>query len=132
MTAPFRLGEHFVVLDRDFSAETIEVTDTLYAELDEKYDGFSGRVLVSRYSFASDWPTWEVHPAGDEFVYLLEGEADMILALPGGDETVRVREPGDFVIVPRGVWHTAKTNTATTMLFVTPGQGTINAEQPER
>ena len=132
MTKPFRLGKHFVVMDQAFSAEAVEVTDTLYAELDENYDGFAGRLLVSRFSFDADWPTWEVHPAGDEFVYLLEGAADMILALPGGDETVHVREPGDFVIVPQGVWHTAKTNTATTMLFVTPGQGTINAERPAR
>ena len=51
---------------------------------------------------------------------------------PHGDETVRLSEPGAFVIVPRGTWHTAKVNVPTTMLFVTPGQGTENREQPIR
>ena len=56
----------------------------------------------------------------------------MTLALPGGDETVRLNEPGTFVIVPKGTWHTARVNAPTTMLFVTPGQDTENREQPRR
>ena len=69
---------------------------------------------------------------GDEFVCLLSGDAEMILAMRGGDETVRLNSPGQFVIVPRGVWHTAKVHAATRMLFVTPGQETENLEQPRR
>jgi len=28
--------------------------------------------LISEHEFSADWPAWEVHPSGDEFVYLLE------------------------------------------------------------
>ncbi len=66
------------------------------------------------------------------FVCLLAGDAEMTLALPGGDRTVCSSEAGSFVIVPRGTWHTAKINAPTRMLFVTPGQGTENREQPVR
>jgi quercetin dioxygenase-like cupin family protein len=34
--------------------------------------------------------------------------------------------PGDTVIVPRGAWHTAKIAGTTSMLFITPGEGTLN------
>lgn len=37
-----------------------------------------------------------------------------------------------FVVVPRGTWHTAKVHAATTMLFITPGEGTENRESPPR
>ncbi len=126
------MAETFVVVDRDFAAETVDVTDKLWAEIDERFGDFAGRTLISSFSFDEDWPTWEVHPHGDEIVCLLSGDAEMILALPGGDETVRLTEPGTFVIVPKGTWHTAKVKAPTTMLFVTPGQDTENREQPRR
>jgi len=56
----------------------------------------------------------------------------MILAAHGGDQTVRLSEPGSFVIVPRGTWHTATVRKPTQMMFVTPGQDTDNREEPVR
>ncbi|MDJ0904703.1 MAG: cupin domain-containing protein [Woeseiaceae bacterium] len=126
------IASTFVVVDRQFAADTVDVTDNLWAEIDERFGDFAGRTLISSFSFDEDWPTWEVHPHGDEFVCLLSGDAEMTLALPDGDETVRLTEPGSFVIVPQGTWHTARVNAPTTMLFVTPGQGTENRERPRR
>jgi len=37
---------------------------------------------------------------------------------------------GSSVIVPKGTWHTPKVHAPTSMLFVTPGQGTENLEHP--
>ena len=34
------------------------------------------------------------------------------------------------VVVPKNTWHTALTDTDCAMLFITPGEGTINAEEP--
>jgi mannose-6-phosphate isomerase-like protein (cupin superfamily) len=79
----------------------------------------------ARYDFA-DWPTWEMHPAGDEVVVLMSGAAEMVLDRGGGHETVSLTQPGSFVIVPKGTWHTARISTPTSMLFVTPGEGTQN------
>ena len=132
MSEPRSLQDHFVVLNSSLEADAVAVTDSIYAELDEKYDGFAGCSLVAIHSFEGDWPTWEIHPAGDELVCLLSGSAGMVLALPEGDEHVRLHEPGSFVVVPKGTWHTARISEPTRMLFITPGEGTENREEPER
>ena len=84
------------------------------------------RKLISSYGFDADWPTWELHPAGDEVACLLSGEVEMVLDRTGVEETTRLNEPGAYVVVPKGTWHTARTRVPTTMLFVTPGQDTQN------
>jgi quercetin dioxygenase-like cupin family protein len=102
------------------------VTPAFFEELGD----FRGRILVSRFSFDAAWPTWERHPAGDELVYLLEGDTDFALWSPAGERVVRVHEPGTYVVVPAGTWHTARPRRPTSMLFVTPGEGTENAAEP--
>jgi len=132
MSNPLDIASTFVVLDKELTAETVAVTDNLWSEIDRRFGDFAGGSLISSFSFDDDWPTWEVHPHGDEFVCLLSGDAEMILATPGGDTSVHLTAAGSFVIVPKGTWHTARVNAPTRMLFVTPGQGTENREQPIR
>lgn len=102
----------------------------LYRDLQQRYGDFSGRLLISSHTFEVDWTTWEVHPNGDEFVVLILGDVEMVFATKRGEETVRMVEPGSFIVVPRGVWHTARVRERTQMLFVTPGEGTRNSETP--
>ena len=80
--------------------------------------------LMSAFTFSEDWPNWERHPAGDELVLLLSGAATLVLEEAAGEREVTLSSPGDFVLVPRNTWHTARTSTTTTMLFLTPGAGT--------
>ena len=101
-----------------------------YQELDTQFNGFAAHTLISRFSFTEPWPTWEMHPKGDEFVYLLEGDTDLVLRKDGQERTVRIHKPGDYVVVPQGAWHTARPHAPTSMLFVTPGEGTLNEVQP--
>ena len=56
----------------------------------------------------------------------------MVFATSEGEDVVTLSEPGYYVIVPRGVWHTARVREPTQMLFVTPGEGTENREEPVR
>jgi len=79
--------------------------------------------LISEYEFVKDWPTWEMHPEGDEFVYLLSGAVELLLDRAGTIERIAVDGSG-AVVVPRGVWHTAKVHTPSRMLHVTRGAGT--------
>ena len=61
-----------------------------------------------------------IHPKQDEFLYILEGQFDLIL---NGVETFA--EPGDLVRLPMGIPHGIfnKTNTAIKCLFwVTPSR----------
>ena len=79
--------------------------------------------LISEYEFTADWPTWEMHPDGDEFVYLLAGCVELLLEEPAGVKSLALTDTG-AVIVPRGVWHTAKVRSPSRMLHVTLGGGT--------
>ena len=124
--ATLDLASTFVVVEPDHAAIPVVVAPTIFEELDKRFDHFKGRILISSFSFDSDWSTWEIHPAGDEIVCLLTGEVTMVLDRNGAEEAVRFRNPGSFVIVPKGTWHTARTSIPTTMLFVTPGEGTQN------
>lgn len=101
-----------------FSAETFWQPDEM-----EKVDG-SGW-LISEFAFTEDWPTWEMHPEGDEFVYLLSGAVELQLEQGDGIQAIALRGSG-AVVVPRGVWHTAKVREPSRMLHVTRGAGTQN------
>lgn len=125
-----KLGDSFAVLKPDLTVETVKFTPTMFDELDANFDGFKSHSLVSLFEFSEDWPTWERHPAGEEVVVLLSGQATMVLRLASGDSTLELAEPGAFVVVPRNTWHTAKVSTSTRMLFITPGEGTENSATP--
>jgi mannose-6-phosphate isomerase-like protein (cupin superfamily) len=103
-----------------------------YQELDTEFNGFAGHTLVSQYNFDEPWPVWEMHPMGDELVYLLKGDIDLVLLQDGREVVIRIHAPGDYVAVPQGVWHTARPNAPSTLLFITPGEGTLNEENPPR
>lgn len=79
--------------------------------------------LISEYAFTEDWPSWEMHPQGDEFVYLLSGAVDLLLEQGTNVVTIALVGSG-AVVVPRGVWHTAKVRAPSRMLHVTRGAGT--------
>ncbi|HIG42907.1 MAG: cupin domain-containing protein [bacterium] len=129
-TGPHRLDKVRTILSPDGAAHLKTDSPTFYADLDNEFGDFSGHMLCSQHSFDEPWGVWEIHPHGDEWVYLLSGDTDFVLMVDGEEETIRVSTPGTYVIVPKGVWHTAKPHSPTTMLFVTPGQGTINALEP--
>ena len=81
--------------------------------------------LLSLFAFDGPWDNWEIHPNGDEIVLLLEGAALMTLeGADGQTDTVRLDSPGSFVLIARGTWHTARTDTQARMLFITDGEGT--------
>ena len=79
--------------------------------------------LVSEYEFTSDWSTWEMHPNGDEFVYLLSGAIKLLLEESKETRSLSLVGTG-AVVVPRGVWHTAKVSAPSRVLHVTLGAGT--------
>lgn len=127
---PMDLRSTFVILDREQMANTITVTESIWSDLDRQYGDFKGHTLVASFSFDDDWPTWEIHPHGDEIVCLVSGDVDLILATDDGEQITRLDSQGSFVIVPKNTWHTARVHAPSTMLFITPGEGTENRESP--
>jgi mannose-6-phosphate isomerase-like protein (cupin superfamily) len=125
-----KLDATFLVLDSKLTVSQIPVTPSLCDELDTKFDRFKGCLLISQYSFSSDWSSWEMHPNGDETLYLVSGEATLHLYADGVEQQVEFNAPSSFVVIPKGAWHTAKVKASCTILFITPGEGTINCRDP--
>lgn len=86
-------------------------------------DGPEGR-LVSMYSFAGDWPMWEMHPSGAEVVLCSAGSMTLHQEHPDGRRESVTLGPGDYAINPPGVWHTADISGEATGVFITAGAGT--------
>lgn len=93
-----------------------------------QYPQLEQGMLCSAFEFDCAWTSWERHPAGDELVLLLQGQAKLILEREGVETQQLLQKNGDFVLVPAGVWHRAEPLTADngtcTLLFLTPGAGT--------
>ena len=85
-------------------------------------DGDEGR-MVAQFHQTGSWTSWERHPAGEEVVVLLSGRADLIQEIDGEERRVPLR-PGQAVVNPTGVWHTADVHEPGDILTVTPGRGT--------
>jgi mannose-6-phosphate isomerase-like protein (cupin superfamily) len=67
----------------------------------------------------------EVHPSGDEFLYVVNGTMELILddgdERAVGVETKVLLRSGDAYVVPRGVWHRLEPVEPSYFIHVTPG-----------
>jgi mannose-6-phosphate isomerase-like protein (cupin superfamily) len=127
--AAFDLAHTYVKLDGDVRAQAVPVDPLFWQQIDSRPEFQHGR-LVMVFNFTSDWPTWEIHPAGEEVVHVLAGAMEFTLHLPDGDLT-QTLTPGATCLVPRNTWHTARVRDRCTALFITPCAGTRNAAHPE-
>jgi mannose-6-phosphate isomerase-like protein (cupin superfamily) len=64
----------------------------------------------------------EMHPDGDELLYLVSGRVDVLLELAEGDQTVEL-VAGQALVVPRGVCHRVFLQEASRLVHMTPGPG---------
>lgn len=103
--------------DFEWTPEFLEALDARFAEEQEE-----GR-LVCIVPQEDSWDTWERHPAGEELVVLLSGRVDITQEIDGEHYVVELR-PGQAMVNPPGVWHTATVHEPGDGLFVTPGRGT--------
>lgn len=104
---------------------TVDAPDSFWPQLaaGELPELDQGR-LMSAFSFAGAWESWERHPAGEELVMLLAGAVTLTLEEADGARSVQLDRPGAYVLVPRNTWHTASAEAECTLLFLTPGAGT--------
>jgi mannose-6-phosphate isomerase-like protein (cupin superfamily) len=122
---PLNLATTYLRLRPDNSAEPLPVDDQFWPRLmSGKLGNFHRECLVTMNSFDATWKSWEMHPNGDEIVCLVSGKVSMVLEIDGREAIAELESAGDYVRVPRGTWHTARTDTKCTMLFITPGEGT--------
>lgn len=118
------LKNTFAIIKPNFDVDNIAVTPTIYEELNQDYNNFKEHQLISMYEFSQDWGSWENHPKGDETIVLISGAVTLVLKEDEGHQEVTLEKPGDFFIMPKNTWHTAKTKEPSQVLFITPGEGT--------
>ncbi len=124
---PFNAVETYVHLGPNGTAVPLQVTSTFWQELTSgAFSNLGPGRLVSTYDFKGDWTSWEKHPAGEELVILLAGAMDLVLSIDGREECVSLTSPGQYLIVPRDVWHTANVPQGALAMFITDGEGTQN------
>lgn len=63
----------------------------------------------------------EMHPDGDEVLYLISGQVNVVFE----DEDFKdvLMNPGDGLVVPRGVWHRVDILEISQIFYATPGPG---------
>jgi mannose-6-phosphate isomerase-like protein (cupin superfamily) len=109
-------------------AMRVDVGPTFWQELGDPQSDQMKRVagdgwLVCAYILRGDPDHWEMHPAGDEVLFLVSGAVDLDFELPEGVKTVELRA-GQTCVVPRGVWHRQRVRAPGQLLAMTWGRGT--------
>lgn len=61
----------------------------------------------------------EMHPDGDEVLYLISGRARVLLESDPVEEVTL--EAGDGLIVPKGIWHKVEILEPCQIVYITPG-----------
>src|SRR5215469_2964601 len=64
----------------------------------------------------------EMHPDGDELLFVISGRIDVFLEEEGSETTVEVTE-GQSLVIPKGTWHRVVPRDPTRLLHITPGPG---------
>ena len=118
--SPYEIDRTFLHLGNERASRFRKLLEEL---ADGRFQLEQGR-LFSAHAFSEPWPVWERHPAGEEVVFLLSGSVDLVLEENGQRRTIRLTRRGEYVLVPKGVWHTAIASEPVTMIFITPGAGT--------
>ena len=107
------------VLGIDRTSGRAVVVDQVPGRPPQRIDGIS----VGAPYLTGDAPhDGEMHPDGDEILYVLSGAVSLRLELPEGDRHIALTA-GDATVVPRGVWHQVTMEQPGQLLHITPGPG---------
>ena len=117
------LTENYLSLGGEGKIEAAAGGDAFWSLAGAELEKFGENWLITEFWFDEDWKSWEMHPNGEEIVYLLSGAMDLILEKDDVRQTIELRSKG-LVIVPRGTWHTAKVFQMSNVLVITRGEET--------
>jgi quercetin dioxygenase-like cupin family protein len=97
-----------------------------YEAYDERHGHEDAGRIVSLFRFEEPWTSWEMHPAGDEVVCVVQGHMTLHQELPDGSKQSHELGAGEYAINPPGAWHTADADGPVVALFITAGKGTTH------
>jgi len=122
----FSLARTFIHLAANGELSEIEVDADFFRRVRNRQDLQHGR-LMGVLDMSEGASHWEMHPDGDEFLYLLSGSMDVELEERNEKRCITLSGMTGCV-VPRGLWHRTVVHQAGRMIFVTPAKGT---QQPK-
>ncbi|HEV2702628.1 MAG TPA: cupin domain-containing protein [Steroidobacteraceae bacterium] len=64
----------------------------------------------------------EMHPDGDELIYIVSGRVALHLDAQGL-EVIHELQAGEVFVIPQGTWHRIVLREPTRLLHITPGPG---------
>jgi quercetin dioxygenase-like cupin family protein len=118
----FSLGDAVAALYADGSSEVL--TFEAGTKPPVRVDGFT---VGAPHMERSAPHRGELHPDGDELLYLISGRVNVVLDDGDldnvGTETVTALEPGQAFVVPQGVWHRVEVLEPSHFVHITPGPG---------
>jgi mannose-6-phosphate isomerase-like protein (cupin superfamily) len=104
-----------VAIDR--SDRRARIVEQIPGRAPERIDGFS----IGAPMLTGDAPhNGEMHPDGDELLYMVSGAVTVRLELPEGERVVDLGA-GEAIVVPKGTWHRVHLREPGTLIHITPG-----------
>jgi mannose-6-phosphate isomerase-like protein (cupin superfamily) len=114
LDAPFDPSETVLGLYRDGVARPLPAAPGA----PQRIDGFTvGAPRMTRPAPHAG----EMHPDGDELLFLVSGAVEVIFLEGERGEQVVPLAPGQALVVPRGVWHRVVPKQPSQILHITPG-----------
>jgi len=101
------------------------------AQRGRAHPGVKGRLAGEARMTRNPPHAGEMHPDGDELLYLVKGAVDMILDEEAGERRLSL-QPGQAFVVPRGVWHRVIVKEPCCLLYFTPGRSQVRWKRPSR
>jgi quercetin dioxygenase-like cupin family protein len=122
VTNTFELESTYVQLHDGPAAVRVPVDADFWQRIEERKELHRGRLLMVTHQSGA-MSHWEIHPAGDEVLYLLSGKMDVVLEIDNSEQVVSM-VARTTIIVPQGIWHTVKVHEPGDLLSITRGAGT--------
>ena len=124
LSTPFELSQCVVGLQRDGEARLVQSAPGPPVRI----DGLTvGAPIMTRPAPHAG----EMHPDGDELLFLISGKLSVLLEEAGAERVLEVL-PGQAVVVPRGVWHRVVPKEPSQLIHITPGPGGQHRPLPGR
>ena len=122
VTKPFAIDRTYIRLDDGPAVTPVPVGPDFWQKIGERPELQEGRLLTF-FHLGPGNAHWEMHPAGDEILFLISGATTVVLE--EGKIRRRVQlNGGEAFIVPRGVWHCFEVSAPGDLLAITRGAGT--------
>lgn len=125
-SVPVNIDNEFLKL-KFLKSRTPETTDEhakdAFALLSEYRDG---GIYIDHYLGNSQW---ERHCNGDEFVHVLDGKTALILLINTQEQTTNLTA-GEFLVVPKGIWHSFEAPKGVKVMMTTPLPTDYSIELP--